>query len=292
LQDLVSGFLGPSPLIDLDCDCTKCNAKFQSKSSSFSNIRLTHLPEFLILTYKPAEYMTNEKGEKELILNTLPLDINERLDLSEFSEDKDNAQFELVSLICHRSQRVGSKTKYVPIPAKRGHYVTYRKHRERWFLCDDENISLMKKKEFLEKNNTAVMFAYKKCTSIFPNHAKINESSKTISASVEEAASKNKEEDSQKSKKNNKRKRSMTQWSYFLSTKAKELGLKAKWDGFDSSKRAVYNKTHLNYYRDVFVKSYKCNQDKSTGKCEHKSDEGKRFWDDFQKYLEIWSQQH
>ena len=241
--------------------------------------------------------MKNEKGQVEMFLNTLPLYINERLDISDLVKDCGDAQFELVSLVCHSNSGIDARIdelnvsegivftpamrKYAPIRSMRGHYVTYRKHGGNWFICDDESIKPIKENDFLKKNRNAVMFAYKKCHSNFPSAAKINETSKALSASVEQAASKHKE---QKSQETNKRKRVLSQWSYFLQTKSKELDLLSKWKDLDQSEKKLH-KNHLNYYRSVFKETYECIQDRTTGKCTHKSDEGKRFWKDYQNFL-------
>ncbi|CAF0842530.1 unnamed protein product [Didymodactylos carnosus] len=146
LDDLFYDFFKEDTLDD-QYNCSKCNKLTRAKQKSDLCFPL---PPIIVIFLKRFMYDKQSINEKITTFIEYPLD---RLDLTKYVTDNtNNAQFlyELVAICCH-SGTLSS-----------GHYVTFTKHLDKWYLFNDDYISEVRDQMQLSTKNAYILVYLKR----------------------------------------------------------------------------------------------------------------------------------
>ena len=123
-----------------DYKCEKCNRKSKAKERTL----IINLPNYIIIQL--LRFDNNGMKIKKNI--KIPFYIN----MNKYSHKIQNTQFELESVNCH-----------IDFNMYAGHYISYVKRKNQWFITDDDNIKKISN-EMIERNieNLGYFFVYKK----------------------------------------------------------------------------------------------------------------------------------
>ena len=140
LQECIKDFVKP---IILDENnkwyCEKCKKKVNAEKK----ISLFQTSKYLIISYKRYKQNGNKIVKDDRLIDS-PINLN----LSEFIENGENNIYDLVNICIHNGNM------------NNGHYVLYRKIKNKWIVCNDKSIKPIEENKI--KNNIAYYLIYQK----------------------------------------------------------------------------------------------------------------------------------